>query len=102
MIGSSAKSTKQYFFSVLANETSDVSQTEQFSLCVRFVDPDTLCIWEDFLSFVAVEGVSASSLAHTLKSELVKLCLQLEHLRGQGYDGAAVMSVEFRGVQVII
>lgn len=94
--------SKAVFFSVLADETSDISQTEQFSLCVRFVDPDTLCIREDFLSFVAVEDVSASSLANTLKSELVKLGLQLEHLRGQGYDGAAVMSGSFRGVQVII
>lgn len=93
---------KTVFFSVLADETSDISQTEQFSLCVRFVDPDTLCIREDFLSFVAVEDVSASSLAHTLKRELVKLGLQLEHMRGQGYDGAAVMSGEFRGVQAII
>ncbi|KAM7283773.1 uncharacterized protein ISCGN_000878, partial [Ixodes scapularis] len=30
---------KAEFFAVLANETSDVSQTEQFSLCARYVEP---------------------------------------------------------------
>lgn len=39
---------KAVFFAVLADETLDISQTEQFSLCVRFIHPrPTLCIRED-------------------------------------------------------
>ncbi|CAN8017316.1 unnamed protein product [Ixodes persulcatus] len=93
---------KPDFFAVLADETSDVSQTEQFSLCVRYVEPSTMTIREDFLCFLAVEDVSASNLAHTLKHELLKLGLNLKLMRGQGYDGAAVMSGAFRGVQALI
>ncbi|CAN7978353.1 unnamed protein product [Ixodes persulcatus] len=66
---------KAGFFVVLADETSDVSQTEQLSLCVKYVEPSTMIIREDFLCFVAVEDVSASNLAHTLKHELLKLGL---------------------------
>lgn len=87
---------------MLADETSDVSQTEQFSLCMRYVEPSTMTIREDFLCFLAVEDVSASNLAHTLKHELLKLGLNLKLMRGQGYDGAAVMSGAFRGVQALI
>ncbi|KAH6929705.1 hypothetical protein HPB50_005154 [Hyalomma asiaticum] len=90
------------FFSVLADETTDVSQTEQFSLCVRYVDPTSSSIREDFLGFVPVDDVSASSLAHTLKRELLNLGLHLNMMRGQGYDGAAAMSGAFNGVQALI
>ncbi|XP_042150111.1 uncharacterized protein LOC121838108 [Ixodes scapularis] len=75
---------KAGFFAVIADETSDVSQTEQFSLCVRYVEPSTMTIREEFLCFVAVEDVSASNLAHTLKHELLKLGLNLKLMRGQG------------------
>ncbi|KAM7312581.1 hypothetical protein ISCGN_009486 [Ixodes scapularis] len=51
-----------------------------------------MAIGEDLLCFVAVEDVSASNLAHTLKHELVKLGLNMKLMRGQGYNGAAVMS----------
>ncbi|CAN7978548.1 unnamed protein product [Ixodes persulcatus] len=68
---------KAGFFAVLADETSDVSQTEQFSLCVRYVESSTMTIREDFLCFVAIKDVFASNLAHTLKHELLKLGLNL-------------------------
>ncbi|KAH9360004.1 hypothetical protein HPB48_013634 [Haemaphysalis longicornis] len=90
------------FFSVLADETTDLSQTEQFSLRVRYVDPTTSSIREDFLCFVHVDGVSASSLADTRKRELQNLGLHLDMMRGQGYDGAAAMSGAFNGVQALI
>lgn len=77
---------KAVFFAVLADETLDISQTEQFSLCVRFIHPPNFVHSRGFLSSAAVEDVSASSLGHTLKSDLVKLGLQLEHLRGQSYE----------------
>ncbi|KAH6932072.1 hypothetical protein HPB50_002827 [Hyalomma asiaticum] len=59
-------------------------------------------IREDFLCFVPVDDVSASSLAHTLKRELLNLGLHLNMMRGQGYDGAAAMSGAFNGVQALI
>lgn len=59
-------------------------------------------IKEDFLAFVPVSDLSGSGLAEKLKTELVRLGLDLHSMRGQGYDGAAVMSGSFRGVQALI
>lgn len=64
---------KLEFFAVLSDETSDISRNEQFSLRVRYADPEILCIREDLLTFVAVEDVTASSFVHTLERELVIL-----------------------------
>lgn len=37
------------FFSIIADGTTDVSSSEQFSLCIRCVDPDTLHVKEIFV-----------------------------------------------------
>lgn len=95
-----AKINKSKFFTVLADETTDISRIEQFSLCVRYLDNND--IREDFLTFVPVQNVTGSGLAKTLKETLVSLGLDLNKMRGQGYDGAAAMSGTFRGCQAII
>eukprot|EP00102_Acyrthosiphon_pisum_P023154 XP_016660364.1 PREDICTED: 52 kDa repressor of the inhibitor of the protein kinase-like [Acyrthosiphon pisum] len=67
-------------FSVLADETTDVSVKEQLTLCVRFVNGT---------------------------GENAKLCLNscgidYSKMYGQGYDGASNMSGKFKRVQTII
>lgn len=59
-------------------------------------------IWEDFLCFVAVDDVCVSSLVDALKREQLKIFLHLNMMRGQRYDGVAVMSGVFNGLQVLI
>lgn len=49
---------KSIFFTVLADETSDVQGIEQFSLCLRYVDDEQNEIREDFIKFVPVTDVS--------------------------------------------
>ena len=39
------------FFSILVDETCDISKKEQMSICVRYVDIDDFVIREDFLGF---------------------------------------------------
>lgn len=53
------------YFSVLADETADVSGTEQFSLCARYVDKDkdNFIIREDFIKFVPVCDLRGFALA---------------------------------------
>ncbi|XP_063219757.1 52 kDa repressor of the inhibitor of the protein kinase-like isoform X1 [Bacillus rossius redtenbacheri] len=96
------RALKANYFTVLADETSDVQRIEQFSLCIRYVDPEVTELREDFLSFVPVYDVSGAGLANTIKKNLVSLGLDMNRLRGQGYDGASAMKGEFRGVQAII
>ncbi|GBO41502.1 hypothetical protein AVEN_34523-1 [Araneus ventricosus] len=93
---------KSIFDSVLADETTDISQIEQFSLCVRYVEDQKYKIREDFLTFVPVYDVTGAGLANTVLETLSILGLDLKKMRGQGYDGAAMMRGQFRGVQVSI
>jgi len=85
------------YFSILTDETTDVSQTEQLSLSVRFIK-DTK-VHEEFLCFVPVSPTTGKDLASTILTQLSELGLNLEHMRGQGYDGASNMSGKYRGVQ---
>ncbi|GBO42185.1 repressor of the inhibitor of the protein kinase, partial [Araneus ventricosus] len=93
---------KSIFYSVLADETTDISQIEQFSLCVRYVEDQKYKIREDFLTFVPVYDVTGAGLANTVLETLSILGLDLKKMRGQGYDGAATMRGQFRGVQASI
>jgi len=85
------------YFSILADETTDVRQTEQLSLSVRFIK-DTK-VHEEFLCFVPVSSTTGKDLASTIITQLSQLGLNLEHVRGQGYDGASNMSGTDRVVQ---
>ncbi|GBN58887.1 repressor of the inhibitor of the protein kinase [Araneus ventricosus] len=92
---------KSIFYSVLADETTVISQIEQFSLCVRYVEEQSDKI-RDFLTFVPVYEVTGAGLANTVLETLLILGLDLKKMRGQGYDGAATMRGKFRGVQASI
>ncbi|GBO35782.1 hypothetical protein AVEN_30133-1 [Araneus ventricosus] len=82
---------KSIFYFVLADETTDISQIEQFSLCVRHVEDQKYKVREDFLTFVPVYDVTGSGLANTVLEILSILGIDLKKMRGQGYAGAATM-----------
>lgn len=88
------------YFSVLADETSDRSRIEQLSLSVRFVKKNA--VHEEFLCFVPVESTTGEALAQCILTKLAQLGLDVNYLRGQGYDGASNMSGAYRGVQARI
>jgi hypothetical protein len=49
-------------FSVLADETTDISITEQLSLCVKYVDSNYV-LNEQFLQFFAIYSLTGKTLA---------------------------------------
>ncbi|KAK9710818.1 hypothetical protein QE152_g25803 [Popillia japonica] len=72
---------------------------------IRDKDENGMKLREDYLTFVPVHDLAGAALAGTLKETLVTLVslgLNLNNLRGQGYDGASAMRGSFRGVQSII
>jgi len=89
-------------FSVIADETADVAGIEQFSICVRYFDSKTKIVKEQFLKCVPVMDLSGSALASIIIKELTEMKIEVQYLRGQGYDGAASMSGRFNGVQACI
>jgi len=86
-------------FSVLADETTDISGVEQLSLGVRYLDAVAGQVREDFLQFVPVYDVTGKALSTVILDSLSKFGVRIDKMRGQGYDGAASMSGHISGVQ---
>ena len=85
------------YYSILCDEVSDVSNKEQVSIVLRFLDSSG-CIREEFLDFVGTSRVTGEALALLIKEVLIKYGLDFQDCRGQGYDGASNMSAR-HGVQ---
>lgn len=52
-------------FSVLADETTDISVTEQLALCVRYIDKENN-VNDSFLKFIQVHSLSGKNLADSI------------------------------------
>lgn len=91
------------FFSVMGDSTKDVSKVEQFSYCYRYVvldnEANTATVRETFLGFIPERVQSAEAVAEMIMSQINESGLDISRCRGQGYDGAAVMSGIYSGVQ---
>lgn len=89
-------------FSILADETTDISGIEQVSLCARYVELNTLTLTEEFLQFVPISDMTGEGIANSILKSLQQFGIDMKYLRGQGYDGAAAMSGKYNGVQAHI
>ena len=87
------------YFSVLADETKDISKKEQLAVVVRYVDLETAKVNEHFLTYVEATSLTAESLASYILEVLKKYQLDTMLMVSQGYDGASVMSGTCSGVQ---
>lgn len=73
-------------FTVTADETTDVSGIEQFTIGLRYVQKTRgkHIILEDFLCFVPAVDVTGAGLANTLLTTLKKLGVDIHFMKGQG------------------
>ena len=85
------------WYTIMADECTDVSNKEQFVICIRWVDTD-LCDHEDIIGLHQVNGIDSSTLVATIQDVLLRLGLSISMCRGQCYDGAANMSGSRGGV----
>ena len=92
---------KSKFFSIIVDETTDISNVEQMSICLRYISTD-LKLQECFLQFVPMQATTSESIYNSILSFLKDNELDINLLRGQGYDGAASMAGKFNGVQAKI
>jgi len=83
-------------FSIMVDDSSDISLTEQMSVCVRYVHDCN--IKERFLGFYDVHQVDAG-LASQIKTTLRNLTIDINLCVAQCYDGASVMNGSTAGVQ---
>ena len=85
-------------FSIMADEATDASNTEQLAICPRYVQQNTLEIEERFLGFTECDtGVTGEAIASKILQHLDTWQLHASQLRGQTYDGASAMAGKGKG-----
>ncbi|XP_067213479.1 zinc finger MYM-type protein 1-like [Linepithema humile] len=96
-----AKIKKAKYFSIIIDETSDITRFEQVSFSIRIV-LDDMTIEEIFMGFYETPSTTAEILFNIVKDILARFDLDIHNLRGQCYDGAANVSGRITGLQARI
>ena len=81
----------------MADETADISNTEQLAVCFRWIDKN-MEVHEDFVGLHPLSKTTADSIVQVLKDVLLRMNLDLNDIRRQCYGGAATMSGKASGV----
>ncbi len=91
------------WYTVIADEVTDVANREQLTIVLRYVDSTTYVVREDLVGFFECDlGISGLHLATKITSTLKELGLDLSYLRGQSYDGAGNMAGSVKGTAALI
>jgi hypothetical protein len=88
------------FYSIIADETKDLSKIEQLSVVLRYVYQGV--IHEEFVGFTPATALDAASLSSFIINSVSKLGISMANCIAQAYDGASVMSGMLSGVQARI
>ncbi|VVA37531.1 PREDICTED: zinc finger MYM-type 1, partial [Prunus dulcis] len=78
------------FFSILVDESRDVSIREQMAVLLRYVNKKGQVI-ERFVGVQYVSDTTSSKLKEAIEQLISSTNLSMSRLRGQGYDGASNM-----------
>ncbi|XP_065632016.1 uncharacterized protein LOC136068588 [Quercus suber] len=89
------------FFSILVDESRDISVKEQMAFVLRYVNKEGIII-ERFLGIVHVASTTVLSLKHAIECLLCEHNLSLSKLHGQGYDGASNIQGDINGLKTLI
>ena len=72
----SANIQKATFFTIMTDETADVSNKKQLVICIRWVD-DCFVIHEDFIGMHPLERTNADQVVAILKNALLRINLNI-------------------------
>ncbi|XP_047256076.1 zinc finger MYM-type protein 1-like [Capsicum annuum] len=89
------------YFSILVDESFDISCKEKMTIVLRYVD-DGEFVMERLLDIVHVKNTSALSLKDAIVNLLSQNSLSLSYVRGQCYDGASNMQGDINGLKMLI
>ena len=85
------------FYSFMCDETTDLSNAEQCTNVLRWVN-DSLEVMEDFIGLYELVKTDSDSVRSMVQDVLQRCNLALQKCRGQCYDGAGVMKGAKNGV----
>ncbi len=85
------------WFSLMADETRDISNREQLVICLRWVS-EKYEVFEDMVGLIQLENTTAECIYMSLKDCLLRLGISFEKCRGQAYDGARNFQGHINGV----
>ena len=83
---------------LMADEYTDVSNTEQVSICLSWVNSKEFKIHEDFIGFYKVDNIQSTTVIQAITDAVIRLNLPISRRRGQTYDGASNMMRKKSGV----
>ena len=88
-------------FSLIADETTDLSGIEQLSIGIRYVESceGNIVIHEELLGFSSLNAMNAEAISKAILNKTEEYGLGMQKLIGQGYDGCSTMAGEVSGVQ---
>ena len=86
------------YFSLMTDETKDLSKQEQLSIVLRYLDREGTNN-KRFLTFAQATSLNAESLSNYLIKVLEDNGLDLTYVVSQGYDRVSVTSAHCTGVQ---
>ena len=89
---------KSQLFSLIADESKDISNKEQLTCVLRWISTTDLSVYEDFLGMYELEKTDAETITTSLKDILLRCNLTVDDCRWQTYDGAANMAGSRNGV----
>lgn len=89
-------------YSIMADETADISGKEQLSLGLRFFDESQEKVREEFMGFVELKAQDAQSIAEAIDTFILRQNLPPENCVGLGFDGCSTMAGKEGGVQAIL
>ncbi|KAJ6810371.1 zinc finger MYM-type protein 1-like [Iris pallida] len=95
------KEFENVFFSLMVDESSDISGKEQMVVALLFVDSGGN-VKKRFIGVVHVVESSSLSLKYAIDNLFAHHDLSLMKVWGQGYDGVSNMKGEFSGLKTLI
>ncbi|XP_049343187.1 uncharacterized protein LOC125807502 [Solanum verrucosum] len=89
------------YFSLLVDESCDISRKEQMAIVLRYVDRKGSVV-ERFIGIIHAHDTSVLCLKEAIINYLAQHSLSLSFIRGKCYDGASNMQGSLSGLKVLI
>ncbi len=86
-------------YTIMVDETIDISNTEQLVVCLRYVD-DNLEVLEGIVGYYSMESTTSTVIVTTITDVLLRMNLSISNCRGQCYDGASSISRSSVAIQL--